>query len=547
MKLAILSLLSCLCLFAQQASLEGITMDAGAQTPLAGVHVSLISMGVGTNLPEPDDAYGAISDTAGHYSIGNIRPGTYILKPTHAGFVYIRESDISATPAITLKPGEQKSGYRIVMTPEITITGRVVDEFGDPVQGVDVRAVSASEIQPYGLWAMHDDTDDRGEYRIVGMPGKYYVEASVHPLETSGAPEIRTDGSLTTAYAATYYPGALAKERAKIVEAAAAQELAGIDIHVAHRKSLKISGTVTGIHEGDTGTARAETGAARATVTIRLSANGAEAADTTVAASDGSFAFGGLAPSEYSLEATYPSAVSGESLRSPIVKATVETDDATVTLSLTAGEKMPGTLQTENNAPHGGDREHLTVRLAPVDPHGATTNGGEVADNGSFVIDRIIPGIFQPVVDPLPENAYIKSLSVGGVEMQGGELDLSNRVNGATMKIVVSRNGGQVTGVITNKEGQPLTGRHLFVVLAADPASFATWRNVEASDSAFVIHGIRPGKYRLFAVDPMLFGGLQSYEPLKAIAARAQEIEIKEGDRLTKDLRADGKDNAGAK
>lgn len=538
MRLAILGLLSCLCLSAQQASLEGITVDAVTQQPLAGVHVSLVSMGVGTNLPEPDDAYGAISDAAGHYAVGNIRPGAYVLSPKHAGYVYVRESDIAATPTITLKAGEQNAGYRIVMTPEAMIAGRVIDEFGDPVQGVSVRAEAAADPAPHGLW-MINETDDRGDYRLSGIPGKYYIEASVPPLQNSGSAEIRTDGSSTTAYATTYYPGALAKERGKVVETTAGQELTGIDIHVAHRKSLKISGVVTGTHAGN---------GAHATVTILVRHDGAEAADNTDAAADGNFVFAGLAPAEYYLYAEFPSGVSGvDPLQSPIIKVTVETEDAAVTLPLTAGEEIAGTLKIEGDPP-GVSRGTRTVRLTPVEFGGMPTKGGQVAPDGSFVIGRIIPGIFRLEIDPLPENSYLKSVMLGGTEAIDTDLDFSKGVRGASMKVTVSRNGGQVSGTIADKEGRQLIGHHLIVVLAADVNSFATWRTAPSGPTpTYLFHGIRPGKYRLFAADPSQFGGMRSYEPLKSIAARAEEIEIKEGDRIAKDLRVLGKDDSGAK
>lgn len=436
MRLATIALLSCLCLSAQQAKLEGIAVDAVTQQPLAGVHVSLVSMGVGTNLPEPDDAYGAISDTAGHYSIGNIRPGTYVLNPKHAGYVYVRDKDIAATPTITLKAGEQNVSYRIVMTPETTISGRVIDEFGDPVQGAAVRAVAVTDPPPYGLWSMSAETDDRGEYSISGTPGKYYIEASVHPLRDSGQPEIRTDGSSTSAYATTYYPGSLAKERAKVVETAAAQELTGIDIHVAHRKSLKISGVVTGTPAAGK--------AAQATVTIRVRHDNSEADDETEAAADGSFVFANLAPSEYRLSASYPG------LLSPIVTVTVENEDANVTLPLTAGEDMAGTLKVEGDTPGS-----WTIRLTPVDYDGSPTKGGQVAPDGSFVIGGIVPGIFRLEVDPLPENAYVKSVLLGGAEAVDTDLDLSKGVRGSTIKVIVSRNGGEVWGRLrTRKAGR---------------------------------------------------------------------------------------------
>src|ERR1700750_2492490 len=45
-KATILSLLACAGLCAQQVALEGTTVDAVTQAPLAGVHVSLVSLGV---------------------------------------------------------------------------------------------------------------------------------------------------------------------------------------------------------------------------------------------------------------------------------------------------------------------------------------------------------------------------------------------------------------------------------------------------------------------------------------------------------------------
>ena len=80
-------------------------------------------------------------------------------------------------------------------------------------------------------------------YRIHGAPGR--TTSKPRPRrEANGAPEIRTDGSLGTAYAITWYPGALARTRAQTVEAIAAHELTGIDIHIARYHPVKITGTV---------------------------------------------------------------------------------------------------------------------------------------------------------------------------------------------------------------------------------------------------------------------------------------------------------------
>ncbi len=131
--------------------------------------------------------------------------------------------------------------------------------------------------------------------------------------------------------------------------------------------------------------------------------------------------------------------------------------------------------------------------------------------------------------------------------MPDGNLDLTQGTAGSTLALTVDRNGGQITGTISDAEGRQTTGRHLFVVLAADVNSFSTWRTAISSDSTFEFRGVKPGSYRLFAVDPIQFGGLSSYEPLKGLGAKAEQIEVKAGARIGKNLRLAAREGVVAK
>ena len=46
-----------------------------------------------------------------------------------------------------------------------------------------------------------------------------------------------------------------------------------------------------------------------------------------------------------------------------------------------------------------------------------------------------------------------------------------------------------------------------------------------------------PGKYRLFGVDAFQISGANDMDRLKKLFERGEEIEFKEGDRITKDLK----------
>jgi hypothetical protein len=61
-------------------------------------------------------------------------------------------------------------------------------------------------------------------------------------------------------------------------------------------------------------------------------------------------------------------------------------------------------------------------------------------------------------------------------------------------------------------------------------------------DGKYNIRGIAPGKYRLLALENMG----SSFKPVFDIASTMEEIEIKEGDRVAKDLRVIDMENADA-
>jgi len=79
----------------------------------------------------------------------------------------------------------------------------------------------------------------------------------------------------------------------------------------------------------------------------------------------------------------------------------------------------------------------------------------------------------------------------------------------------------------------------VMVLLAADPKEIDLERAAKtAEDGTYRFQGIRPGKYRLLAFDPFLLADApDSQEAIKKLAAAAEEIEIKEGDRKVKDLK----------
>jgi hypothetical protein len=123
---------------------------------------------------------------------------------------------------------------------------------------------------------------------------------------------------------------------------------------------------------------------------------------------------------------------------------------------------------------------------------------------------------------------------------------LSRGGPGARLKITVSRNAGQVSGAVLGHDGAPLTSA-LATVLVWKNAAQVLPEHYTVAGSRYALKDLRPGKYRLLAVDAFDFTNLAGAdnpdEFAKALRAAAEEIEVAEGGRIVKDLQVAAKEN----
>ena len=179
------------------------------------------------------------------------------------------------------------------------------------VQGVQVRTVDVStDKAPMVLVQVPTlGTDERGEFRIVDAPGKFYLQADYQARQNNERPEIRADGGSEAVYGTTFYPAPAAKGRATVVEAIAGKDVGGLDIQLQRQRGgMSIHGTVSGIPDGSE--------SSRATVVMRFgeSAQRFSISRSTNVGADGKFSFPALPPGFYSLYASLQSSGLGGSL-----------------------------------------------------------------------------------------------------------------------------------------------------------------------------------------------------------------------------------------
>src|SRR4026207_684678 len=148
--------------------------------------------------------------------------------------------------SIELKDGETFDKVVITLPPGGIVTGRVMDENGEPMARVQVYPMAfppgMSRAQRTGGGTT---TDDLGQFRLWGLnAGEFIIVADARSnsfVPPNAPPETEED---RTGYVTTYYPDTLDEGMAQRVRVKIGEEIQGIDIRVGQARLYHISGFV---------------------------------------------------------------------------------------------------------------------------------------------------------------------------------------------------------------------------------------------------------------------------------------------------------------
>jgi len=187
-----------------------------------------------------------------------IHPGRYRLFVERTGYLEVdAKHRRSEGTVLSLEAGQELKDSVLHMLAAAIITGRVVDEDGDPMPNVDVTVLRRKfssgrfKFEPNGS----SQTNDVGEYRIGGLlAGKYYVSASPLPNFQSLVPAQKSSEDRATiqpdmAYVTTYHPDTPDRTQAAALELHAGDALP-LDFSLARIHAVRIRGSVAGLAAG---------------------------------------------------------------------------------------------------------------------------------------------------------------------------------------------------------------------------------------------------------------------------------------------------------
>ncbi|HET9358211.1 MAG TPA: carboxypeptidase-like regulatory domain-containing protein [Vicinamibacterales bacterium] len=487
---AVLLLAGSVSAFAQEQTIRGRVFAADNQASLPRARLT-IAVDRSAGLP-------AYTDDRGEFSMVVPSAATFTLSVVKAGYVAVqmplRRTELASAGAPELV---------IALTRSAAVNGRVVDTTGETLVGQRVYAdrLDADASTLTGLVKFAATTDDRGEYRLGGLPpGRYSVTAT-------GAQD----------------PGAVATFNLQ-----PGDDLVGIDFTALPPRESAVESSPQPPETPERATIRGRvlSTAGRPIARAAVNITGPMPPRYFVTDARGGFTFTALAPGDYDVSASrgdflptpFGQESAFESARRISVSPGARVDDVTLTLS--RGLAVTGTIVDRNGEPvqgvsvqalrlnTSGDRRRAVLA-------GALVGGNrQTDDRGRYRVLGLLPGTYviaaiadaallgsgttvsQSLPIYFPGSASITdavAVTITTTELEGIDFTLADPPT------------ARVTGVVLDSTGAPLEGTVALAVSRRSGSIIPIARTTAVGPGGtFTFINVAPGDYVVSANRRML-------------------------------------------
>ncbi len=465
------------------------------------------------------------TDSEGKFEVTGLQPVNYVVFPFLQGYAPLVR-DLEDTQANVHRTGESVT---LVLTKGGVITGTVTNQAGEPVVGVNVQAVMVNPSNglpfPYNVLGSADRTDDRGVYRIYGLPeGTYAVGAG------GGGDLPQANGDAFDNDVPTYAPSST-RETAREIAVRAGAESNGVDIQYRGDSGHTISGNVITTERTNT------------SVVTLISVNGPQWETRAFQSpEDRGFMIQGVDDGDYFIVAMSHRG-NGEFMFSGAKQVKVSgADVGGVQLVVQPLSSVNGrVVLEETKATECNDKQRpvFTETLVAAESGGINPFQGTLRfflpksnadERGNVSLKNLLPGRYYFMTHNFAKDWYLKSLvlTTGVKPIDAARswttLKPGEQLNGLT--ITLAQGAASLRGQIALREGETLPEKlHVYLVpaekdAAEDPLRF--YAEAAGADGKVMLDQIAPGRYLVLARVPADESPLTKLRSPDATAFRAK-------------------------
>jgi hypothetical protein len=486
------------------------------------------------------------TDAEGNYEIKELPAGRYSLMASKGGFVQgaygQRRPGEPGTP-IDLSDGQTADKVNFVLSRGGVISGKIVDDGGEPVSGTMVAAVryqfvaGTRRLVPGGGEGSTDRTDDQGSFRLFGLPpGDYYVSANNrnNMMVMPGVNNTEAEG-----FAPTYFPGTPNIAEATRVTVRAGQEMSGANFALIIARMARVRGRALNSR-----------GEPVASAMLMLTPDEPMVMSMTfnnaMVAGDGTFQFANVPPGRYNLQVR-PNGMPGANSEFATVKVTVGNDDIdNLIVTTSVGATARGVVMTDDGSVPTFRADQVTIFPQPAEPGGMMIGGpgqNRVNDDFTFELTGLSDRrLIRANINGQMPGWYLKAVMLDGEDITDGGVEFTPGRSYDGLQIIFSRKTTDLSGIVSDDRGKPV----LDATVVIFPANRELW-----TYSSRYMRTARPdtnGKYSLKSMPPSddyLIIAVQNLEQgqgsdpefLSRAAEEAKRLSLNEGETKAFDIR----------
>ncbi len=478
----------------------------------------------------------ATTDADGTFEFKDLPAGRYILTASKGSYISVsrgRQQQNAGGKPLDIRAGQTVERVDITLPRGGVITGRIFDEFGEALSGIQVVAMEYQfingqrQLVPTG--GRMATTNDLGEFRLFGVPlGQYYLRATWQRM----GPGDPTSPD-RTGYPTTFFPGTQNAADAQRITIGAGQTVSDLVMAMSPIKTARVEGTLVDSRGRPMG---------GAILMIMQQTTGFDGVmNGQSVRPDGTFTFASLPPGDYTLR-TQPLRDQKETA---VMKLTIGSEDvkdlrlvgvppSTITGRLVVDPAQAASLPSPMTfsifaTPMGG------AMMGGIQPAPARVN-----DDMTFELSA---GVGNNHINTfnMPPGWSIRAIRVNGVDVIDDGIDVKPGEQVTGVDVELTNKIATVSGFVTNTRGERAKDCTLVIFAADNKRWKPNGRYLRTArpdqEGRFKVSGLPPSEYNIIAIDKLETGQWTDPDFLERLRFKATAFTLSEGETKTVDLK----------